>query len=476
MMPVNDTDKLLVNDGSKTETITFAQFKDGTVLNDSDKFLINDGTKTETVTWAQIEDELGPKGVVNTPTVLKPKDGAGSGEERYLKTDTIIDVEGGDIITCETDTIQSVGDEVAGVPWEKSEGIITKDLTDISAWCTSQGITAVTGFKFIVSPDLGEGYSTELGEFEIDGVSLRGSNTPILTDTGGWYGASTPEFWMGGNPRVQATGSGGDIAQFTFEPIAVVGTVKIECVATRDNIYLLDQDGKEHLAFGSSANKVLTFPSSNGFGCFEPGDVVQKDATGTDNPAWNETRIWSNGTITNENYLSRGWNQAFDGTTSNFVYCTASGESTLEFNPPIPAGDFQFAHSNGSSNSVTNTDVGIRLYNASGTEIVKVPPITRKNPNIYDSTTYTANEPVAKIGLKGGGTSSNYANSYCIGAIKYEGLILVDALSETEVKVISKDEDANTIIVDGGTWVNDSQVWSDGADKSYLSYPMDEWL
>ena len=28
------------------------------MLNDSDKFLINDGTKTETVIWAQIEDEL----------------------------------------------------------------------------------------------------------------------------------------------------------------------------------------------------------------------------------------------------------------------------------------------------------------------------------------------------------------------------------------------------------------------------------
>ena len=78
-MAINDTDRLLVNDGSKTETITFAQFKDGTVLNDSDKFLINDGSKTETITWAEIEDELGPNGVVNTPSVLKPTDGTGGG-------------------------------------------------------------------------------------------------------------------------------------------------------------------------------------------------------------------------------------------------------------------------------------------------------------------------------------------------------------------------------------------------------------
>ena len=57
-MLTNNNDRLLVNDGSKTETITFAQFKDGTVLNDSDKFLINDGTTTETITWAQLKSKL----------------------------------------------------------------------------------------------------------------------------------------------------------------------------------------------------------------------------------------------------------------------------------------------------------------------------------------------------------------------------------------------------------------------------------
>ena len=84
-MTLSDSDRLLVNDGSETNTITFAQFKDGSVLNPTDLFLVNDGTKTETISWEQIEDELGPKGVVNTPTVLKPKDGAGSGDERFFK-------------------------------------------------------------------------------------------------------------------------------------------------------------------------------------------------------------------------------------------------------------------------------------------------------------------------------------------------------------------------------------------------------
>ena len=107
-MAINDSDKFLINDGTKTETITFAQFKDGTVLNDSDKFLINDGTKTETITWAEIEDEIGPNGIVNTPVVLKPDDGAGSGDTRYLKSGVITQVGGSGTVLCETDTIQSV--------------------------------------------------------------------------------------------------------------------------------------------------------------------------------------------------------------------------------------------------------------------------------------------------------------------------------------------------------------------------------
>ena len=46
-MAIEDTFQLLVNDGIKTETVTFAQLKDGAVLNDTDKFLVNDGTKTD---------------------------------------------------------------------------------------------------------------------------------------------------------------------------------------------------------------------------------------------------------------------------------------------------------------------------------------------------------------------------------------------------------------------------------------------
>ena len=45
----------------------------------------------------QIRDEASLKGVVNTPSVLKPEDGAGSGDMSYLKSDDLgVEDVGGD--------------------------------------------------------------------------------------------------------------------------------------------------------------------------------------------------------------------------------------------------------------------------------------------------------------------------------------------------------------------------------------------
>ena len=69
-----------------------------------------DGTnpETRTATYSKVI-EIG--GTINTPTVLAPSDGAGSGDERYLISDTIIEVEGGGISTCETSLIESVDEQ-----------------------------------------------------------------------------------------------------------------------------------------------------------------------------------------------------------------------------------------------------------------------------------------------------------------------------------------------------------------------------
>ena len=61
-MSIQDSDLMLIQSQvlRSTEKITFSQFKEQSVLNDHDRLLFNDGTKTETVTWGEIKDELVP--------------------------------------------------------------------------------------------------------------------------------------------------------------------------------------------------------------------------------------------------------------------------------------------------------------------------------------------------------------------------------------------------------------------------------
>ena len=68
-----------------------------------------DGSNPETRT-AVYDKVIEVAGTIDTPEVLAPADGAGSGDARYLLSDKIINVEGGgaEIDVCETDTIQSV--------------------------------------------------------------------------------------------------------------------------------------------------------------------------------------------------------------------------------------------------------------------------------------------------------------------------------------------------------------------------------
>ena len=66
-----------------------------------------DGSNPEirTATYTETIEVLG---TINTPEVLAPADGAGSGNARYLKSDAITEVEGGGVDRCETELIESV--------------------------------------------------------------------------------------------------------------------------------------------------------------------------------------------------------------------------------------------------------------------------------------------------------------------------------------------------------------------------------
>ena len=67
-MAINDSDLLLINNGTSSETITFAQLKDGTVLNGSD-LLSSTTAPNETIQWSELKDEVGPSApVIPSPT------------------------------------------------------------------------------------------------------------------------------------------------------------------------------------------------------------------------------------------------------------------------------------------------------------------------------------------------------------------------------------------------------------------------
>ena len=264
-----------------------------------------------------------------------------------------------------TTDIESVDDEVAAVPWDPSEGLITKPKTNITAWCNSNNITAVTGFKFIVSSD---SYSTELREFSVNGTTLSASNQTLLTDTGNWFAQLTPTNYLAGTSGiVQAEGSEGDVAQFTFDAFDVTtGTVIAEFVATRSNIYLLDQNGNEHLIFGNTPNQTLTFPgdvnTNPDLRYFKKGDVIQQTASLT---MWrNQARQWDAGSKTGTKYrLDTSLLDSTGTTPMNFQEWLGA-----ELNPADDIIDhyvFDDLNGAGENRASTNISPGYEDYSAS---------------------------------------------------------------------------------------------------------------
>ena len=470
-MAIDDTNKLLVNDGSKTETITFAQFKDGTVLNDSDKFLINNGTKTETVTWAEIEKELGPKGVVVQPTVLKPKDGAGSGEEIYLKTDTITSIEGGGINTCETDTIQSV-ESVYDLSNVTSTESINTPENAIDG--NPQTFASVAGAAIRVTPTgkitVPAGYSASIycsmsaGESNV--VSAEFVNAGVKSQT---YDVSAADYYM---PIYEnTTGADDEIVYYEQKRLSASGNPAgfsyITGIAIHPNgegpyVYT-DADLVQYMV---QPGATLTFPSSKDFDCFPVGTVVQSD--------WDQGYIWSNYLFDPGSGDVDSPERAFNGDLTNAATSGAypgGTESLLTFTLPdglVFDGKVEANLAQGGSISyfAIRTDKGDYPMTVTGTNTK------------YDIS--------AAFNLG----SSNYftivhdnssTHSSNLSGVWINGLLLVDEGIDNpdEVKVISQDEDANTITVDGGTWIvpdgseNTDRDWSQNVDVAvpYTDFP-----
>ena len=431
-MTLSDSDRLLVNDGSETNTITFAQFKDGTVLNPTDLFLVNDGTKTETISWEQIEDELGPKGIVNTPAVLKPKDGAGSGDERFLKTDAIVEVEGGGIITCETELIENVDDTSVIYTW-------SNDLTG-SAVATSK---AFDGDLNTIANSIPGGTLTWTNTQNITGPLRLYSKHP--TQSQGDVHAAATKITV--TTSADGTGVTNQQCEVGWNTIEYTGTVQSITVNSTNGAYsaiinAIEFEDNILVDLEPIGKVTLTFPSSNGFDCFEPGDVLQSTK-------WNQAQIWSNNQFGS---LQNPGTSFFDGGTAVLNWATPAGDAGFNFTGLLNVTKLEVFFSTGGDYASGNLSFPYKAtIDGTDYDISAVHPNKGSTQEWVDVTSaIPSGGELQKFYFAGDGQGT--AN-----AIKVNGRMLVDTGvigtdTGVEVKVVSKDKGANTITVDGGKW------------------------
>ena len=170
----------------------------------------------------------------------------------------------------------------------------------------------------------------------------------------------------------------------------------------------------------------LTFPSSNGFDCFEPGDVVQPEIIVGD--------FISKLSVNSGTLSDASKNNAFDGDIN--TECTGPNEvSMITFD--LSASPISYKSK-------------VEIYTASPYDEGRI------NDNAFVdmardawTTLATGSGVISKIDVKDDTAKPVWT------AIKVDGKYLIDStlVAATDfVKVISKDEDANTITVDGGNW------------------------
>ena len=451
-MSINDSDRLLINDGSKTETITISQIRDGSMLNDTDKFLVNDGTKTETITWEQLSDELGPKGTVNKPTVLKPKDGAGSGDTKYLKSDRITAIEGGGVETCETSDIAVVDirelvNESATIAWSGHKGDTWSDSSTWDGLPVSDGIgnddgTVGTGSTISISTP----FQTQADSW---GAGIRGAD--------GWALRFDRVVTIG----LPSTGFTQIIACQTTSQRTDQGTVydapftqKMTGQVFWMNALAGNQPAVTGIGTIEGEGIWLEFPDNTDFDCFEVGEVVQTIAV--------QNQDYSDGTVTGTPaQAGTTWDKAFDGKITigdvagvyNLAATNAGDTYNLLFPEPEPINEsIQFVYMNES----TGIDGLIKVVTNAGTVSFSDASLPNTQTDAQEQSQVFSKaflgDPASILGFElTGGTGWTG-----IAGVLIDGKLLTNIKDVPDDAIRINDKDANatppTVTVDGGSW------------------------
>ena len=264
-----------------------------------------DGSNAEvrTATYAEVIEVAG---TIDKPTVLAPQDGAGSGNARYLKSDTIIEVEGGGIDTCETDLISHVDEGVKATTYSSwsNTAEVTFDLSDMNAPKYVSGNTSTRttlGVNVAIGTNDG-GTSTQHSYL----IELPEPGVPEIfrtTDGGAMYYL----FGYKDTPHDDA------FDNYTYGPLVsgAYGTQQIPAGLKSAKYWIMHRFDKGPAESGGAAVNTrsmntsshypvgiydvitLEFPDTTGFDCFAQGDVVQG--------GWNQTQTWSDNAVTTGN-------------------------------------------------------------------------------------------------------------------------------------------------------------------------------
>lgn len=418
-------------------------------LQDTDNLIIGRGTDSYKITYKDFKDDLSiVSGNINKPVVLSPQDGAGSGDARNLKSDTITAVESGGIKTCETDAIQTVSTEAletsytfrvisnksaADLKWSDGTNNQTVNVgTSPTGQSGSWYLCKFTTAQRVSFKHLGSGFTLGFWRSE-DGVNWEYDSQKTLTSEnqdGVHITSGVATYWAFG--RYFNTQDPSDSSE-----VANNGTYALSAwyVQTKEQ------------------DIILTFPSSDGFDCFEPGDAVQSEVVttgeartshidGLSDPVtpldWNDfSKLVPNGQKTNYQSLHRLTDVGFQSHNINLIK-TDSPQKTISFN----------LYSGGSW--VGNSATYYGWVSDDGTTWTQVTSGTLPM-DIGDG----QNHQYFAVTRSNMGDSPDeyYAWFYDVNA---------------QVKVISTDVAANTITVDGGDWEGSDGSGTPGGDTTLV--------
>ena len=405
-------------------------------------------------------------GTINKPTVLAPADGAGSGNSRPIVTDEIIAVEPGGVETCETELIESVGNVSYSQP-------STYDFKNSVNIATDQHLTPPTA-----SWDNISGGQTDVPYDQYPTSSAKTSEMFFNFAT-----KYSPQFYrnkgeIADTPNALWRSDDGVnwVLDSTFDVVAgpnsgknkAKGLATYWCWKFAINTPRPDNYGLEPAGIIVAAVE-LTFPSAQGFDCFEPGDVVQESG----------------------NYYAEGWvvensdptllatdNSQKSIFASNYswgfyeIESNHSGPITVKVGSSTAASTFGYFFSN---DAITDRSAITALWKSSptytggsGSQTVTL------NDYAGEKYIYICGWLNPEFKPTGINTSNDAVEYYFIS-----NLVLPLAERGAEVRIISKDDsDPFTITVDGGEWAaTDGVSGTPGAqDKLTKETPYDTKL